>query len=168
MAEPLVATFADPDAAARALTALQEAQVRGVRVVSPAPFPAVHLTGRPGAWRLLGKVALLGGLTGLAGGAALQAVTSESLGLVVGGKPILAWPAFGVIMFELTMLFAGASTFAALVIMSALARRRVAAAARRRMDSEHLVVVVPAAELDGPRGAAVRRALAGAGTEVRP
>jgi len=168
MPEPLVAVFASPDAASQALEALRRAQVTGTRVASPAPFPAVHLTGLPGPWRVLGKVALFGGLTGLACAAALQAITSESLGLVVGGKPILAWPAFGVIMFELTMLFAGASTFAALVIMSALARRRVAAAARRRMDSEHLVVVVPAAELDGPRGAAVRRALAGAGTEVRP
>jgi hypothetical protein len=166
MPEPLVAVFADPDEAARALTALQAAQVVGARVASPAPFPAVHLTGLPGPWRVLGKVALFGGLTGLSVAAALQAITSQSLGLVVGGKPILAWPAFGVIMFELTMLFAGASNFAALVILSALARRRVPRAARDLVDSQRIVVVVPADQLEGARGVAVRQALGAA--EVRP
>jgi hypothetical protein len=137
-------------------------------VVSAAPFPAVNLTGRPGPWRVLGKVALFGGLTGLACAAALQAVTSVSLGLVVGGKPILAWPAFGVIMFELTMLFAGAANFMALVVLGALARRQLPRAARDLVDSEHLVVVVPGDQLDGARGAAVRQALAGAVQGGRP
>jgi hypothetical protein len=168
MPEPLVALFDDPDAAARALTALAAAEVRGARVVSAAPFPAVHLTGLPGPWRVLTKVAIIGGLTGLSAAAALQAITSESLGLVVGGKPILAWPAFSVIMFELTMLFAGASNFLALVILSALARRKVARQARAQMDSERIVVVVPADQLEGQRLAVVRTALAGAVAEVRP
>ena len=168
MPEPLVAIFADPDAAAAALRALQRADVAGARVASPAPFPAVHLTGLPGPWRLLGKVALIGGLSGLAGAAALQAITSQSLGIVVGGKPILAWPAFGVIMFELTMLFAGASTFLALVVLAALARRKVPAAARAQVDSHRIVVVVPGDQLDGARGVAVRAALAGASVEGRP
>jgi Protein of unknown function (DUF3341) len=167
MPEPLVAVFTDPDAAARALRTLERAQVRGTRVVSPAPFPAVHLTGLPGPWRVLGKVALFGGLTGLACAAALQAVTSENLGLIVGGKPILAWPAFGVIMFELTMLFAGASNFVALVVLGAMARRRMPRRALEQVDSEHIVVVVPGEALDGERGAAVKQALAGAVTEVR-
>ena len=77
----------------------------------------------------------------------------------MGGKPILAWPAFGVIMFELTMLFAGAANFLALVLLSAAARRRVAQVARAAVNSEQIAVVVPAERLEGPRGAAVRRAL---------
>jgi hypothetical protein len=168
MREPLVAVFDSPDAASQALRALQQAQVVGARVASPAPFPAVHLTGLPGPWRVLGKVALFGGLTGLACAAALQAITSESLGLVVGGKPILAWPAFGVIMFELTMLFAGAANFLALVILGAMARRQLPRAARDLVDSEHVVVVVPGDQLDGARGVAVRQALAGAVHGARP
>ena len=47
---------------------------------------------------------------------------------MVGGKPILAWTAFGVIMFELTMLFAGVANFLALVLLSAATRRGVALA----------------------------------------
>jgi hypothetical protein len=161
MAEPLVTVFTDPDAAAHALRALRQAEVTGAQIASPAPFPAVHLTGRPGPWPVLSKVALLGGVTGLACAALLQAITSRSLGLVVGGKPILSWPAFGVIMFELTMLFAGGANFLALVILAAIARRRMPAQARAEMNSERIVVLVPADQLDGERGKAVHRALGG-------
>jgi hypothetical protein len=168
MPEPLVTVFADPDAAARALRVLRRADVAGVRVASPASFPAVRLTGRPGPWRALGKVALVGAVTGLACAAALQAITSESLGLIVGGKPILSWPAFGVIMFELTMLFAGAANFVALVILAAWSRRQMPRHALAQVNSETIVVVVPADQLDGERGAAVRQALAEGPAEVRP
>jgi hypothetical protein len=161
MSEPLVTVFTDPDAAARALRALRQAEVTGAQVASPAPFPAVHLTGRPGPWPLLGKLALLGGVTGLACAALLQAITSESLGLMVGGKPILSWPAFGVIMFELTMLFAGGANFLALVILAAISRRRMPPQARAEVNSEQIVILVPADQVLGDRGKAVRRALGG-------
>ena len=159
MSEPLVTFFVHPDAAARALRRLREAEVTDARVISPALYPAVHLTGRPGPWRVLGKVALIGAITGLTCAALLQAITSRSLGLGVGGKPILAWPAFGVIMFELTMLFAGVANFAALVLLSARARREVAGAARTGVTSGQIAVLVPTEQLSGPRGAAVRSAL---------
>ena len=159
MPEPVVTLFEDPDAAARALRRLREAEVTDARVVSPVPFPAVHLTGRPGPWPVLGKVALAGAITGLTTAALLQALTSRSMGLVVGGKPILAWPAFGVIMFELTMLFAGVANFLALVVLSAATRRRVAGAARAAANSEQIVVVVPGERFEGPGAAAVRAAL---------
>ena len=161
MPEPLVMIFSDPDAAAAALQRLRDADVDDARVVSAAPFPAVHLTGRPGPWPVLGKVALAGGVTGFVCAALLQAVTSRSLNLVVGGKPILAWPAFGVIMFELTMLFAGVANFLALVILAAVAGRRVPAVARAMANSERIVVVVPGERLEGDGAETVRKALQG-------
>ncbi len=166
MPDDLVAVFSDPDAAAAALRQLGAASIHGVRVISPAPYPAVHLTGQPGPWRYLGSIALVGGLTGLAAATALQVVTSRSLNIIVGGKPIVAWPAFGVVMFELTMLFAGIFNFSALVLLSAVARRKVPAAARRLADSERIVVLVPAARLRGGAEATVRAALKHA-VEVR-
>ena len=167
MSDELVAVFTDPDAAARALQALAARRVAGARIASPAPYPAIHLTGQPGPWRALAPIALVGGLSGLIGAAVLQVVTSEHLGLVVGGKPIVAWPAFGVVMFELTMLFAGASNFTALVILSALARRRMSQAARDLVSSERIVVVVPDGAVTGERREAARAALADLALEVR-
>jgi hypothetical protein len=167
MREDLVALFADPDSAARALRALREDQVTTARLVASAPFPAVHETGRPGPWRSMGWIALVGGLTGLSCAMALQVATSRSMDLIVGGKPIVSWTAFGVVMFELTMLFAGLSNFAALVILSAVTRRTVSRRARREVSTDHVVVVVPLEGCSVDREAAIRRSLAGA-VEFRP
>jgi hypothetical protein len=167
MREDLVALFDDPDSAASALRALQEDQVAGARVVASAPFPAVQQTGRPGPWRALGWIALVGGLTGLSCAMALQVATSRSMDLVVGGKPIVSWTAFGVVMFELTMLFAGLTNFTALVLLSAFTRRTVSRPARRQVTTDRLVVVVPLAGCSDDREAAIRRTLSGA-VEVRP
>jgi hypothetical protein len=165
MAEELVVVFSDPDAAADALRALAGAGIPGVRVASPAPYPAVHLTGQPGPWRFLGTIALVGGLTGLGLATALQVITSRSLNIIVGGKPVLAWPAFGVVMFELTMLFAGIFNFTALVLLSALARRRISARARAQVGTERIVVVVPATGEGTPADPRLGALLAG-GVEV--
>jgi hypothetical protein len=166
MPEPLVALFDHPDAAEKALRLLSAQGVKGAQVASPAPYPVVNQTGHPGPWRALGWIATVGALTGLSVAASLQVLTSQHLGLVVGGKPIVAWPAFGVVMFELTMLFAGASTFVALVILSARARRRMPAAATARVTSERIVVVVPAAGLPAGRREAVAAALRTLAVEV--
>jgi hypothetical protein len=167
MRDDLVAVFADPDGAARALQALHADSMTTARVVSPAPFPAVHQTGRPGPWRVLAWIALVGGLTGLGCATALQVVTSRSMDLIVGGKPILSWTAFGVVMFELTMLFAGLANFAALVVLSAFTRRTVPRPARRQVAADRLVVVVPLEGCSEEREVAIRRLLSGA-VEVRP
>jgi hypothetical protein len=163
--EDLVAVFHDPDAASRALAALEGQGLTGARVASPAAFPAVNQTGHPGPWRALGWIALVGALTGLGSAIALQVATSRSMGLIVGGKPVLSWTAFGIVMFELTMLFGGIFNFTALVLLSALTRRRVSRRARAAVDSERIVVVVPAGDGSEERRAAVRRAL-GDGAEV--
>jgi hypothetical protein len=167
MRDDLVALFPDPDSAASALRALHDDRVTTARVVASAPFPAVHETGRPGPWRTLGWIALVGGLTGLSCAMALEVATSRSMDLVVGGKPIVSWTAFGVVMFELTMLFAGLTNFAALVILSAFTRRTVSRRARREVTTDRLVVVVPLEGCSEEREAAIRRSLSGA-LEVRP
>src|SRR5579863_601208 len=159
MREDLVAEFVDPDGAARALRALQQERVTTARVVSSAPFPAVHATGRPGPWRMLSRIALVGGLTGLGCAMALEVATSRSMDLIVGGKPIVSWTAFGVVMFELTMLFAGLSNFVALVILAAFTRRAVSRRAREVVSTDRLVVVVPLEGQSDEREAAIRRAL---------
>lgn len=165
MSDELVAIFPDPRSAARALDALRDEQVHDAQVATPAPFSAVHATASAPSGRLR-RIALAGALTGLAGAVALQVVTSRSLGLVVGGKPIVSWTAFGVVMFELTMLLAGVANFAALVALCALERRRVSRAALEHVSSERIVVVVPAGRLDGERRAAVRASLLDGAAEV--
>jgi ActD protein len=160
--EDLVAVFDHPDSASHALAALAEQGVTTARIASPAAFPAVNQTGHPGPWRTLGWIALAGALTGLGCAIAFQVATSKAMGLIVGGKPVVSWTAFGVVMFELTMLFAGLANFTALVLLSAITRRQVSRRARAAVDSERIVVVVPVAGWPEDRRAQARLALAAA------
>lgn len=166
MRDDLVAIFADPSSASLALHVLRGEEVTDAQVASPASFPAVHAAARPGRSRRLSATALCGALAGLALAIALQVITSESLGLQVGGKPIVSWTAFGVVMFELTMLFAGVSAFAALAVLAALERRRVSRQARAQVNSDRIVVIVPAHHLVGERRAAIRESLMSTAAEV--
>lgn len=166
MREDLVAFYADAHAASRALHALRGEDVTTAQVASPAPLPAMHGAGPHDASSTLGWIALCGALTGLGCAMALQVATSDSLGLVVGGKPVVSWMAFGVVMFELTMLFAGGANFLALVVLCAVARRRVSRNARAQVGSDRIVVVVPAGHLGEGRRAAIRACLQSTAAEV--
>jgi hypothetical protein len=162
MRDELIAVFDDPDAASRALTALRDAGVTSARIASPAPYPAVNQTGHPGPWRVLGWIALAAGITGLGCAMALEVTTSRSLDQIVGGKPVISWTAFGVVMFEMTMLFAGLATFITLVVLAAITRRKVARAARAAVTSERIVVVVPLGGENASRRDAISRGLSDA------
>jgi hypothetical protein len=63
---------------------------------------------------------LTGAFTGTAAGTALATWTSIDWPLSVGGKEIVALPAFSVIMFELTILIGALSTVAGLFILARL------------------------------------------------
>lgn len=154
--DDLIAVYADPDAAERAVLALRNDGF-DARVATAAPFPVTHHTGHPGPWRALGPIALFGGITGLSCAMAFEVATMKSMGMVVGGKPIVSWTAFGVIMFELTLLFAGLSNFLAMVILSFFTRRRLPKRARDQVTSERSVVVIPVDGQSDDRKAAIRR-----------
>lgn len=162
MRDDVIAVFADPDAASRALTALRSEGVTTARIASPAPYPAVNQTGHPGPWRVLGWIALVAGITGLGGAITLEVGASTAMGHIVGGKPVVSWTAFGVVMFEMTMLLAGVSTLLAMVILAAIARRRVARRARQAVTSDHIVVVIPGADAPDQQREALAKMLADA------
>ena len=157
MREELVAVFADPDAASRALAgAARRSGVTTARVASPAPFPAVHQTGpsRARGGRSAGSRSSAGSPASAARWRS-RSPPRRSMDLIVGGKPIVSWTAFGVVMFELTMLFAGLANFTALVLLSAFTRRHGRAArAAPRSRASGIVVVVP---LDGLQPRIARR-----------
>ncbi len=159
MPEDLVAIYSSPSAASRALHDLRVEDVTTAQVTSSAPLPAMHAPDRHDGSSTLGWIALCGALTGLGCAMALQVATSDSLGLVVGGKPVVSWMAFGVVMFELTMLFAGGANFIALAVLCAVARRRVSQDAREQVKSDRIVVVVPVGHLGERRRAAIRACL---------
>jgi hypothetical protein len=63
---------------------------------------------------------MVGAFTGTAAGTALATYASLNWPLIVGGKEIVALPAFSVIMFELTILLGALSTVAGLFLLARL------------------------------------------------
>lgn len=167
MTEPLIALYDDPDAAQCAVGRLHEHGVDDVRVTSPAPYPVAEEHYRPLGWRQLGWLALGGGLLGLVSAIAITGFGSLAEPLCVGSKPVLAWPAFSVVMFEMTMLGAGLTNFLAVILFFAVARRGVAKKARQAAVDGHLALVVPLAARSAERTAEIREALHDA-LEVTP
>ena len=111
----LLASFSAPQAAAGAARALRPAGCR-VRAAMPAPFP--ELVEALGIRRSrLGWITWPGALLGLLCGLALPITTSLAWPLFVGGKPIVAIPAFVVIIFELTVLIGSITNLIASVAL---------------------------------------------------
>jgi hypothetical protein len=110
----VLGTFGEPADAARAIHALHAAGCEHVTTAMPAPFPeVVAALGRPRS--RLGALTWSGALAGFATGIALPVTTALAWPLVVGGKPIVAMPAFVVIIFELTVLIGSLTNLAASV-----------------------------------------------------
>lgn len=119
----VLAVFADPSAAARAVRAAREAGQRDVRAAMPAPFPEV-LEAMAQRRSAIGVVTLCGAVLGMGLGLWLTIGTSLALPISVGGKPVVSLPAFLVIVFEVTVLVGGLSNFLGMLVGAFLARRK--------------------------------------------
>ena len=123
-AEPMVlGVFADVSKAAAAVRSLRLAAYRDVRAAMPAPFPElVEALGQPNS--PLGVATFIGAITGVIAGFGLCIWTSLDWPITVGGKPIVALPAYVVIGFEVSVLISALVTVTALLILTTLARRK--------------------------------------------
>ena len=116
----LVATFSD---AGRLVSAVKAARRQNLRIYDVySPFPIHHLDDAMGIRRTrLPWVTLVSGIAGLGSALLLQFYASVwDWPLNVGGKPANSTLAFIPISFELTVLFAGLATVAALFLRARL------------------------------------------------
>ncbi len=108
-------TFEDVHAVIEAVRAVREAGARDVRVHGPVMEPELEAAlGKPAS--PVRRYALLGGIAGGITGFALTIWSSYYYPLVAGGKPLASIPAYVVIGFELTILFAGISALIGMLI----------------------------------------------------
>ncbi len=111
----LLASFEYLDSTVDTIERLRKAGFKDIRVNSP--YPEHHIEAAMRHDQSPVRVfTLVGGLAGAATGFALTAWTSLDWPLVVGGKPELGMPAYLVIAFELTVLFAALATVIGLFI----------------------------------------------------
>jgi hypothetical protein len=112
----LVAEFDRPDAI---LAAARKARERGFsRIEAFTPIPIEGLAEAVGfRERAIAPVVLAGAVLGGIGGFWMQAAVNYDFPLNVGGRPLIAWPAFMLIVFELAVLGAvGAGVLAMLLL----------------------------------------------------
>lgn len=115
----------------------------------------------------LPALVFMGGLSGGAGGLALQYWASVvSYPLNVGGRPLASWPSWIPVCFELTILGAALTAVLGLVALSGLPRPHhplfEVPAFKRATRDKFFVLLAPAPGFDAERA---RRALRDAGAE---
>jgi hypothetical protein len=102
----ILAQFETLGATRQAIERLRAEGHSELDVFSPIPAPeleeALGIVASP-----VGRWALIGGATGFLTAVALTGLTALAYPLVTQGKPILSWPAYFIIMFEMTILFTG-------------------------------------------------------------
>jgi hypothetical protein len=93
-----------------------------VKIDAYSPFPVEGLAEAMGFHKnRVPLVVLIGGLIGGISGYALQYwVSAVSYPINVGGKPYHSWPAFIVVTFEMTILFAGISAVFGMLALNGL------------------------------------------------
>jgi hypothetical protein len=102
----LMAEFEDSTSLVEAARRTYDAGYRAFDAFSPFPiheiFEAMHLKDKR-----VSLIVLIGGITGLCTGLGLQVwVSAFAYPVNVGGRPLLSWPMFVPVAFELTILFA--------------------------------------------------------------
>jgi len=101
----VIGVFERQDDAAAAVEAIKASPFRLRRVNMPIPSHKI-LDAMKLRKSLTGYFTLAGGICGFFSGILLAAFTAQRWGLIVSGKPVLAWIPFLIVGFEFTILFA--------------------------------------------------------------
>ena len=114
----LMAEFDDPTAL---VAAARRTQAEGYRRYDwSSPFPIHELFDAMDCHdRRVARYVLLGGIVGLLTGFGLQSwVSAVDYPLIVAGRPLISWPMFIPVTFELTILFAALSAMGAWIVLN--------------------------------------------------
>jgi len=138
----ILAEYDRVGAAIDGIRQLREAGHENLDVFSPIPYPeleeAMGIVSSP-----VRRWALIGGITGFTTAVALTGLTSLAYPLVTQGKPILSWPAYFVIMFELTILLTGLFGFAGVLYHTHRSRKRLSPAYREAFSVDRYGIYLP-------------------------
>ena len=137
----IVSSFADDAECAHAIEQLRAAQVGDFNTFSPIPSHRIeHAIGKkksPVRW-----IVLAGGISGILTGLAITIGTTYEWRLNVGGKPLLSWPPFIIICFELMVLLGGISGFTSVLALARIPTAEIAPGYNGRFGEDRFGIVV--------------------------
>jgi molybdopterin-containing oxidoreductase family membrane subunit len=115
----LVSVFDRPGDVVTVLTKLKKRGFDDIETYTPAPFPEIDdaLDAKPSLVRVF---TLIGCLTGVVTGFAMEIWMSLDWPIKIAGKAFVSLPAYVVIGFELTILFGGLLTFVGMLLTGGL------------------------------------------------
>lgn len=119
MANHLIGLFHDPESALEAAGKLRGAGLNTPEILSPIPIHGVEEVLGPKQDKIR-RFTLFGGLTGAMSGFLLAAGSSVLFPHPVGGRPIITFPPYLIITYEITILFGILFTVLAFLIFARL------------------------------------------------
>jgi len=146
----IVGSFSDEQACARCIAMLRGLGPLAVRVFSPIPSHHIeHAIGKPKS--TVRAFVLTGGILGILTALAITIGTSWEWNLVVGGKPIVSWPPFIVIIFELMILFGGISAVLSFLFNARVPAFEIEKGYSSRFSEDRFGIVVRCADGESAR-----------------
>lgn len=137
----LMAVFPAMDSLLHGIHELKKAGHENFLVYAPVPHHDIeHALQRPKS--PVRVFTLVGALTGFCTGWALTIGSAMHYPLMVGGKPIISIPPFGVLAYILTILFGALATMIGFLINARLPQLRLAAVYDERLSSDHYGIQV--------------------------
>ena len=146
----IISSFADDTQCAHAIEELRAAQVGDFNTFSPIPSHKIeHAIGRsksPVRW-----LVLAGGISGVLTGLAITIGTTYEWRLNAGGRPLLSWPPFIIICFELMVLLGGIFAFFGVLMLSGVPTSAMAPGYDKRFGEDRFGIVVRCDEAEAAR-----------------
>ena len=137
----ILAVFPAMDLLLKGISELKGAKYENFLVYAPVPHHdieyALHRPKSP-----VRVFTLTGAILGFCTGWALTIGSVLNYPLIVGGKPLISIPPFGVIAYILTILFGSIATMIGFLINARLPQLRLAAAYDERLSSDHYGIQV--------------------------
>jgi Protein of unknown function (DUF3341) len=146
----IISSFADDAQCANAIEELRAAKVGEFNTFSPIPSHkiehAIGLKKSPVRW-----IVLFGGISGILTGLAITIGTTYEWRLNAGGKPLLSWPPFIIICFELMVLLGGIFGFLGVLGLSGIPATEMAPGYGGRFGEDRFGIVVRCDEAEAAR-----------------
>ena len=146
----IISSFADETQCAHAIEELRAAKVGEFNTFSPIPSHRIeHAIGRtksPVRW-----IVLTGGISGVLTGLAVTIGTTYEWRLNAGGKPLLSWPPFIIICFELMVLLGGIFGFFGVLGLAGIPATEIAPGYDGRFGEDRFGIVVRCDEAEAVR-----------------
>jgi hypothetical protein len=114
----LMVEFLTPEALLDAARKVSEAGYKKVDAYSP--FPVHGVDEAIGAKTILPWLIFLGGMSGGVGGFLMMVAANYHYKINIAGKPLVSWPSFMPITFELTVLLASATATLGMLFLNGL------------------------------------------------